>query len=175
MIRHGFVRVAAAVAELRVADCAFNAEHIVALMARAEGEGVAVLVFPELALTGYTCADLFQHTVLQKSAIDALAHVARAGAESFSGLAVVGLPMLVDDQLFNCAAVLHRGRVLGVVPKSFIPNYKEFYERRWFAAAATARSRQILLDGEAVPFGTDLLFAADNIEGLIAGAEICED
>src|SRR5947199_39996 len=129
MIQYGFLRGAAAVPALRVADCGFNAERILALLGQAERDGVAV----------------------------------------------VGLPLLIDDQLFNCAAVLHRGRVLGVVPKSFIPNYKEFYEGRWFAAAATARSRQVLLNGETVPFGGDLLFAADNVEGLVVGVEICED
>src|SRR5437870_536920 len=106
MIQYGFLRVAAAVPALRVADCTFNAERVLALMAQAEREGVGVLVFPELALSGYTCADLFQQAVLQKSALDALAHVARAGASTYSGLAVVGLPLPVDDQLFNCAAVL---------------------------------------------------------------------
>jgi NAD+ synthase (glutamine-hydrolysing) len=175
MTYHGFLRVAAAVPALRVADCAFNAERIHALLGRAEREGVAVLVFPELALTGYTCADLFQQTSLQRGALAALLELARAGATVYSGLAVVGLPLAVDDQLFNCAAVLYRGRVLGVVPKSFIPNYKEFYEGRWFAAAATARSQEITLEGAVVPFGTHLLFDATDVEGLVLGVEICED
>src|SRR5207253_4192065 len=118
---------------------------------------------------------LFQQTALQKAALEALAHVAHAGGERFSGVAVVGLPLLVDDQLFNCAAVLHRGKVLGLVPKSFIPNYKEFYEGRWFAAAATARSREVHVGGERVPFGTSRLFAADDVDGLTLGVVICED
>src|SRR5205807_8349475 len=92
-----------------------------------------------------------------------------------SGLAAVGLPLAVDDQVFNCAAVLHRGRLLGLVPKSFIPNFKEFYEGRWFAAAATARSRAVTVLGETVPFGTDRLFAADDVDGLTVGVEVCED
>jgi NAD+ synthase (glutamine-hydrolysing) len=175
MIEHGFLRVAAAAPLVRVADCAFNAEHTLALMRRAEGEGVSVLVFPEMGLTGYTCADLFAQPLLQRAALDALAGVADEGGRVYSGLAVVGLPLAVDDQVFNCAAVLHRGRVLGVVPKSFIPNYKEFYERRWFAAAATARSREVTLGGAAVPFGTDRLFAAGDVEGLVVGVEVCED
>src|SRR5947209_6088752 len=175
MLYHGFLRVAAATPLLKVADCAYNAERILGLMARAEEEQVAVLVFPELSLTGYTCADLFQQITLQRGALAALADLARKGAAVFSGLAVVGLPVAVDDQMFNCAALLHRGKVLGVVPKSFIPNYKEFYEGRWFAAAATARSRQIVLNGEPVPFGTDQLFDAVDVEGLIVGVEICED
>src|SRR5579862_8942040 len=111
MLHHGFLRVAAAIPTLRVADCAFNAERIVGLMVRAEAEGVAVLVFPELSLTGYTCADLFQQTTLQKGAQAALLEVARQSAGSYSGLAILGLPLLVDDQLFNCAAVLQGGRI----------------------------------------------------------------
>jgi NAD+ synthase (glutamine-hydrolysing) len=175
MIEHGFLRVAAATPLVRVADCAFNAEHILALMHRAEDEGVSILVFPELSLTGYTCADLFQQAVLQRGALKALERIVEEGGKAFSGLAVVGLPLAVDDQAFNCAAVLHRGLVLGVVPKSFIPNYKEFYERRWFAAAATARSREVVVAGRAVPFGTDRLFATADVEGLTVGVEICED
>jgi NAD+ synthase (glutamine-hydrolysing) len=175
MIPHGFLRVAAATPALRVADCAFNAGQILLLMKQAEAEGVSVLVFPELSLTGYTCADLFQQSTLQRGAVEALSGLIRAGADVFSGLAVVGLPLVVDDQIFNCAAVLHGGRVLGVVPKSFLPNYKEFYEARWFAPAATARSKEISLLGRAVPFGTDNLFAATDVDGLTIGVEICED
>jgi NAD+ synthase (glutamine-hydrolysing) len=172
---YGFLRVAAAVPSLRVADCAYNADRLLGLMKRAEQEGVSVLVFPELAVTGYTCADLFQQHCLQKGALEALDQLCRAGGSAYGGLAVLGLPLAVDDQLFNCAALLHRGRVLGVVPKSFIPNYKEFYERRWFATAATARSAQLLLNKETVPFGTSQLFEATDVEGLIVGVEICED
>src|SRR5438477_9978038 len=113
MSYHGFLRVAAATPILRVADCAHNADRILTLMARAENEGVAVLVFPELSLTGYTCADLFQHGTLQRGALAGLAHVVRASGRVYSGLVIVGLPLAVDDQGFNCAAVLHRGRVLG--------------------------------------------------------------
>jgi NAD+ synthase (glutamine-hydrolysing) len=175
MTYHGFLRVAAATPTLRVADCAYNADRLLALMARAEAEGVAVLVFPELALTGYTCADLFHHNTLQRGALEALGRIVDDSHGVFGGVAVVSLPLAVDDQLFNCAAVIHRGRLLGLVPKSFIPNYKEFYEGRWFAAAATARSREVTVHGETVPFGTDLLFDATDVEGLILGVEICED
>jgi NAD+ synthase (glutamine-hydrolysing) len=175
MTHHGFLRVAAAVPALRVADCAYNAERILGILARAESESLAVVVFPELCLTGYTCADLFHQPTLQRAALAALEHVTRASDAAFSGVAILGLPLAVDDQLFNCAAVLHRGRLLGVVPKSFIPNYKEFYERRWFAAAATARSARVVLNGTEVPFGTQQLFEGTDVEGLILGVEICED
>src|SRR5207247_1323464 len=103
---------------------------------------------------GYTCADLFQQTSLQRGAVEALLQVADDGRNVFSGVTLVGLPLVIDDQMFNCAAVLCGGDILGIVPKSFIPNYKEFYEGRWFAAAATARSRTVTLGGREVPFGT---------------------
>src|SRR5262245_51804155 len=106
---HGFVRVAAASPRLRVADCPFNTERILAMMARAEEQGVAVLVLPELSLTGYTCADLFQHLTLQRGAVEALLRVADEGRNVFSGVALVGLPLVIDDQMFNCAAVLKGG------------------------------------------------------------------
>src|SRR5260370_517119 len=175
MIQHGFLSVAASSPLLRVADCTYNVEQIIGLLCQAEAESVSLVVFPELSLTGYTCADLFQHSVLQRGALDGLEQLTKATASHFSGLRVGGLPLAGDDQVFNCAAVLHRGRVLGVVPKSFIPNYKEFYERRWFAAAATARSREVTILGTTVPFGTDRLFTAADVEGLTLGVEICED
>jgi NAD+ synthase (glutamine-hydrolysing) len=175
MTSHGFLRVAAAVPSLRIADCAFNAERIVEMLARAERESVSLVVFPELCITGYTCADLFQQSMLQQAALAALACLAQDSAKIYSGLALVGLPLAVDDQLFNCAALLSRGRILGVVPKSFIPNYKEFYEARWFAPASTARSRTIELIGKSVPFGTDRLFVDRDVDGLVVGVEICED
>ncbi|HTU91610.1 MAG TPA: NAD(+) synthase [Gemmataceae bacterium] len=171
----GFLRVAAATPLVRVADCAFNVEHILALLRRAESEHVNVVVFPELAITGYSCGDLFHQPVLQRGAVEALERLAVDSAAVFSGLAVVGLPLAVEDMVFNCAAVLHRGRLLGVVLKSFLPNYKEFYETRWFAPALKASQHDIHIAGQTVPFGTDQLFAAEDWEGLIVGIEICED
>ncbi|MBI4862433.1 MAG: NAD(+) synthase [Candidatus Riflebacteria bacterium] len=175
MVRHGFVRVAAAAPEMRVGDPDGNATRLIQAMERAEARWVEVLVFPELCLTGYTCADLFHQAALLRGALTALQRVAREGEARFSGLALVGLPVAVDDRLFNCAAVVHRGHVLGLVPKSFIPNYKEFYEGRWFAPAAHAHSSQIWMADEAVPFGPDLLFEATDVDGLVVGVEICED
>src|ERR1043166_7051349 len=105
MTHHGFLRVAAAVPRLRVADCAYNAEQIVGLMSRAQADDVSVVLFPEMSVTGYTCADLFQQVPLQRAALEALDHIDRTGASLYSGLAVVGLPLAIDDQLFNCAAV----------------------------------------------------------------------
>jgi NAD+ synthase (glutamine-hydrolysing) len=175
MLHYGFLRVGAAVPRLRVADCDYNAAQIIGLLERAEADGVRVLTFPELCLTGYTCADLFHQPVLRDAALNALTKVARATGSAFSGLAIVGLPVRHDEQLFNCAAVLHRGKVLALVPKSYLPNYKEFYEDRWFSPAANARTKSIKIDGTEVPFGTDYLFDASNAPGVTIGVEICED
>jgi NAD+ synthase (glutamine-hydrolysing) len=171
----GFVRVAAAAPLLRVADCDYNAQHILQLMERAQQENVAILVFPELCLTGYTCADLFHQAQLQNAATAALWEVAEKGGTIFSGVAIVGLPLAVCGQLFNCAVILYRGRVLGIVPKSFLPTYKEFYERRWFAPAMAAPVSEVTLFGTTVAFGDDLLFTATDWESLTVGVEICED
>jgi NAD+ synthase (glutamine-hydrolysing) len=175
MPRHGFVRVAAAVPVLRLADPRANAARTIDLLHRAADEAVDVVVFPEMGLTGYTCNDLFYQRTLQEGAADALRSVAVASARLFGGLAVVGLPLVVDDQVYNCAAVVHRGEVLGVVPKSYLPTYKEFYDARFFAPAATAYSRSVRLFDNDVPFGTDLLFRCTNVTDLVVGVEICED
>lgn len=175
MLPHGFVRLAAAIPQVRVADCHFNRQEILDLLRQAESEGVDVVVFPELCLTGYTCADLFHQTTLQRAAVESLLWLAENAASIFYGVAVIGLPVSVGDHLHNCAAVLHRGRILGLIPKAYLPNYKEFYELRWFAPASATEERSVNLGGTDVPFGTDLLFRADDVPGLVVGVEICED
>jgi NAD+ synthase (glutamine-hydrolysing) len=175
MPRYGFVRVAAAVPPLRLADPRANAARTIDLIHRAADESVDVVVFPEMGLTGYTCNDLFYQRTLQEGAIDGLRAVSVASARLFGGLTVVGLPLVVDDQVFNCAAVVHRGDVLGVIPKSYLPTYKEYYDARFFAPASTAYSTAVRLFGRDVPFGTDLLFRCTNVMDLVVGVEICED
>src|SRR5271170_3074266 len=133
MTTHGFVRVACAVPDVRLAGCAVNAERILELMRRAQGELVDVLVFPELCLTGYTCGDLFHQPVLQQAACTALLRLTQRSKSIFTGLAVVGLPLAIQDQVYNCAAVLKGGEILGIVPKTYLPSSREFYEARWFA------------------------------------------
>ena len=130
-----------------------------------------IVLFPEMCVTGYTCADLFGQQTLLEAAVDQTLKIAAAnrGREQ---LVVVGLPVAVENGLFNCAAVLFEGRVFGVVPKQFIPNYKEFYERRWFTAARGSERRDIDFGGTSTPFGVDLLFASGP---LVVGIEICED
>ncbi len=176
MLQYGFVRVAAGVPRTLVADCAHNADRILGLMRRAEAEGVAVLALPELCLTGYTCGDLFHQTALQRSATAALGQLVQRSVADYGGITVLGMPLAVDDKLYNCAAVFQQGRILGVVPKSFLPNYKEFYELRWFAPGTGLRKQTLRLLGQDVPFGTDLVFdGSETLPGLVVGVEICED
>ncbi|MBN9522296.1 NAD(+) synthase [bacterium] len=175
MTSHGFLRVAAATPDLVVADPAANARHTIALLAEAETRGVNLVVFPEMGLTGYTCGDLFHTATLPRAADAALAEVAAFTDRDFRGVAVVGLPVVLDGQLFNTAAVLHAGRVLGVVPKAYLPNYKEFYDARYYSPAANAVSKEAAVAGRRVPFGTDLLFACENVPDFVLGVEVCED
>jgi NAD+ synthase (glutamine-hydrolysing) len=176
MLQHGFLRVAAALPRLRVADCAYNAERLLHLLDQAELQAVQVVVFPELAMTGYTCGDLFHQPALQKAALAALDHLLEESELRYSGLFIVGLPWLVGDQLYNVAAVCQKGQLLGVVPKSYLPNYKEFYEARWFTSGRTNRSPHVDWQGHRhTPFGTDLLFADELHPSVVIGVEICED
>jgi len=175
LYRHNFVRAAVVAPEVRVGDPQFNARRTVAHLEEAAQRRALLVVFPELGLTGYSCEDLFHQQVLLDGASAALRDVARASAD-LNTLALVGMPLRVDGLLFNCAAVVHRGRILGVVPKTYPPNYREFYELRHFAPANYAGAREIDLAGQrGVPFGAHLLFEADDQQGLVVAAEICED
>jgi len=171
---HGFARIAVAVPRVRVADPAFNAERTCELLAEAGAKGAAVVVFPELGLSGYSCDDLFHQRTLLDACEAALTRVLDA-SRNFGTLAIVGLPVRFEQRLFNCAAVLLRGRLLGVVPKSFLPNYGEFYEQRQFQAADAAVGDSVELCGQQASFGTRLLFAADDLPSLRVSVEICED
>ena len=175
MAEFDFLRVAAAVPELRVADTRFNAERTLDLLRDAEERACELVVFPECGLTGYTCADLFHQTTLLRSAEAALETLLGAAEMCFGGIGVVGLPLALDGMVFNAAAVFRGGKLLGVVPKSYLPNYKEFYDARYFAPARNALAKSIALAGQTAPFGTDILFACENRPGFILGVEICED
>jgi NAD+ synthase (glutamine-hydrolysing) len=174
LYRHGFVRVAAAVPRVRVSDVATNVAGTVELVERAAADAAAVVVLPELGLVGYSSQDLLHQDALVGAALDGLDAV-RAATAGLPPLVVVGLPLRVGHQLFNVAAVLHRGEVLGVVPKSYLPNYREFYEKRHFSAARQATVTNVRLLGADVPFGTDLLFEATDLADLVVHVEICED
>ncbi len=169
----GLLKAATASPQLRVADCAYNAGQIIDTMQHAHAEGVQLLVLPELCITGYTCSDLFFQRTLQTGALDALAEIVRA-SEDLEMVAVVSLPLLVSGKLYNCAAVLCKGEILGLIPKTYLPNYGEFYEMRQFTAGSTD-VHFISLLGEEVPFGTSLLFACEEMPSFVLGVEICED
>ncbi|HMP18607.1 MAG TPA: nitrilase-related carbon-nitrogen hydrolase, partial [Gemmatales bacterium] len=171
----GFLRVAAGSPRVSVANPARNLQAILELLTQAEAESVALIVFPELCLTGYTCGDLFQQQPLQTAAYDALRKLIAFTREQFTGIAIVGLPWAVAGSLFNMAAVVHRGNLLALVPKSYLPNYKEFYEHRWFAPASKMTETEITFDGHHIPTGTDLLFSATDVSHFTFGIEICED
>ena len=171
----GFLRVAAACPPVRVADPERNADATLGFAARAADGGAQVVVFPELGLTGYTCGDLFfSLTTLVAGAERALERILRETARRPTVL-VLGLPVLQGGRLFNAAAVVQSGRVLGVVPKTFLPGYKEYYEERWFSSAREVREGEVRLAGQAAPFGTDLLFGLPEDPGVTLAAEICED
>ncbi|MBN9212084.1 MAG: NAD(+) synthase [Microbacterium sp. 71-36] len=172
--RHGFARVAACTIPVAVADPATNAEAVLVSARECDAEGVAIAVFPELCLSGYAIDDL----VMQDPLLDAVeAAVARVVAASVDLLPVllVGAPLRHGNRLYNCAVVVHRGRILGVAPKSYLPTYREFYEHRWYARGDDTAGQHIAVAGETVPFGTDLLFDAVDVPGLTLHAEVCED
>ena len=169
MKRYGFIKVAAATPMVRIADCRHNIEATAELLRRAESEGVSITVFPELSITGYTCGDLFQQSRLLDAAEEALSELL---AMEIPSVAIVGMPITYKNNLYNCAVVTAAGRICGVVPKSYIPNYSEFYESRWFSSGRDIRNTEIELCGQKVRFGSDIMF---SIEGISFGVEICED
>jgi NAD+ synthase (glutamine-hydrolysing) len=171
---HDFVRVAVAVPVCKVADPAFNALQTIELAKQAAQQGALLVAFPELGLSAYTCDDLFHQRALLLACEQALASVVEA-SRGLPVAMVVGLPLRVNHMLFNCAAVVAGGRVLGVVPKSFLPNYGEFYESRQFAPADCAAVDEIELFGEKVPFGPNILFEVENMPLMRFHVEICED
>src|SRR6187455_69217 len=171
---HGFLRAAVCVPSLRVADPAFNVEPTLDLARRASEAKAALALFPELGISAYSNEDLFHQDALLEAVKTALARLV-IESESLSPVLVVGAPLRMDAKLFNTGVVIYRGRILGVVPKSYLPNYREFYEKRQFAAARDAISREVTLLGQTVPFGTDLLFQAENLPEFGLFVEICED
>lgn len=172
--RHGFARVAVAVPHVRVADPIYNAEQTITLAAEAAEAGAVLTVFPELGLSCYTADDLFHQDALDVAVRNAIAMVIEASRD-IRTMFLVGAPVRVDGRLFNCGLAISGGVVLGAIPKSYLPNYREFYEKRQFAAAREAVATSIVIAGQTVPFGTDILFEARNLPGFVVGTEICED
>src|SRR3954469_3680543 len=171
---HGFIRVAVCVPALRVADPSYNAERTLELARRASESHAAVALFPELGISAYSNEDLFHQDALLDATRVAVASVIKE-SQNLSPVLLVGAPLQFDGKLFNCAVVIYRGQVLGIVPKTYLPNYREFYEKRQFTSARYATHKEVSFLGETVPFGNDLIFAAGNVEGFKLHVEICED
>ena len=174
LYRHGFARVAVATPAVRVGDPAYNLAGTLALMREAARRKALLVVFPELGLSAYSCEDLFHQQALIRGTEDALAQLI-ARTKGLPIAALVGLPVQIDAQLYNCAALVCRGKLLGVMPKTHLPNYREFYELRQFTPGEVCLKREVTLAGQQAPFGTDLLFRLEQDARFVLFTEICED
>ena len=172
-MKNGFVKVAAATPDIRVADVEFNTQNIITAMEEAQKNGAKILVFPELCVTGYTCSDLFDHSVLLKASRKALLEIAE-NTNDKDMLVFVGAPLEVNGKLYNVAAAMNQGEIIGFTTKTFLPNYGEFYEMRQFTPGPQT-VREITFEGKKIPFGPQILFQAEGMEELVVAAEICED
>ena len=172
-MKNGFVKVAAATPDIRVADVEFNTQNIINAMEEAQKNGAKILVFPELCVTGYTCSDLFDHSVLLKASRKALLEIAE-NTNDKDMLVFVGAPLEVNGKLYNVAAAMNQGEIIGFTTKTFLPNYGEFYEMRQFTPGPQI-VREITFEGKKIPFGPQILFQAEEMEELVVAAEICED
>lgn len=172
-MKNGFVKVAAATPDIRVADVEFNTQNIINVMEEAQKNGAKILVFPELCVTGYTCSDLFDHSVLLKASRKALLEIAENTSDK-DMLVFVGAPLEVNGKLYNVAAAMNQGEIIGFTTKTFLPNYGEFYEMRQFTPGPQT-VREITFEGKKIPFGPQILFQAEGMEELVVAAEICED
>ena len=172
-MKNGFVKVAAATPDIRVADVEFNTQNIINTMEEAQKNGAKILVFPELCVTGYTCSDLFDHSVLLKASRKALLEIAE-NTNDKDMLVFVGAPLEVNGKLYNVAAAMNQGEIIGFTTKTFLPNYGEFYEMRQFTPGPQT-VREITFEGKKIPLGPQILFQAEGMEELVVAAEICED
>lgn len=171
---HGFVRSAVCLPFVKVADPGYNAAQTIGLARKASEAGAALALFPELGLSAYSNDDLFQQDALLDATEAALARIVEE-SKALTPVLLVGAPLRLEQRLFNCAIVIYKGEILGVAPKTYLPNYREFYEKRQFSSARDAVSRTIRLLGQEVPFGNDLIFEATNLKNFALHAEICED
>ena len=170
-MNYGFVKVAAAVPHVQVADCFYNIEKIEGLMRKASEQGVQLMAFPELSVTAYTCLDLFAQQTLLDNAEKALLQLVGNTAD-LDILAIAGVPLRTENRLINAAAAFRKGKILGVVPKTYLPNYKEFQEQRWFTSATELQKSTITIGGQEYPLDSHLLFRSGQLS---VGIEICED
>lgn len=174
MYSHNFIRASACIPTLRVADPVFNVERTLELARRASDLKASIALFPELGISSYTADDLFHQEVLLDTVIDGIARIIEVSHE-LTPVLLIGAPLRFEGKLFNCAIVIYRKRVLGIVPKTYLPNYREFYEKRQFTSAHSAIAREVRFFGKTVPFGNDLIFNATNVDNFSLHIEICED
>lgn len=172
-MENGYIKVASAVPSVRVADCEYNIQQIESIIAQAEGKGVEIIVFPELCITGYTCQDLFRQSLLLEQAETSVLMLLDF-TRNLDIICIVGLPVVVGDVLLNCAAVIQKGDLLGIVPKTYLPNYSEFYEKRWFASSQDLRPAEVRFAGNTV-LVTPQPTLFRTCDGVLFGIEICED
>lgn len=170
-MNYGFVKVAAAVPRVKIADCKYNAGQLESLIAVADGKGVQIITFPEMCITAYTCGDLFGQQLLLEEAEMGLMQILN-NTRQLDIISILGMPITVNSTVINAAVVIQKGKILGVVPKTYLPNYKEFYEQRWFTSALQVAEDNVRLCGQIVPMGTNLLFETSDTT---FGIEICED
>ena len=170
-MNYGFVKVAAAVPHVQVADCFYNIQQMEGLMRQASDKGVQIIAFPEMSVTAYTCLDLFAQQTLLKNAEQALLKLVSDTAD-LNILTIAGAPLVTENRLINAAIAFQAGKILGVVPKTYIPNYKEFQEQRWFTSATELRDKTVSIGDRTYPLGSHLLFTAGQVK---VGIEICED
>ncbi len=168
----GFYKVGVASIKVKVSDVSFNTNEILKVILEATKNNIQVLLFPELCISAYTCGDLFLHSTLQNASLNSLIKIKKS-TENSSIVVVVGVSLLKNSKIYNCAVLIQNGDILGVVPKSFLPNYKEFYEKRWFTTGVNVVDESIVIDGVEIPFGVDLIFS--DLKHLKIGIEICED
>ncbi|MBV9469287.1 MAG: hypothetical protein JOZ57_08580, partial [Abitibacteriaceae bacterium] len=171
---HGFIRAAVCIPFVRVADPQYNVEQTIGLAQQASELNAAVALFPELGISAYSDEDLFHQDALLDATGEALRRLIEA-SRTLSPILLVGAPLRFEGKLFNCALIIYRGQVLGITPKTYLPNYREFYEKRQFTSGRDAVSREVLFLGQRVPFGSDLIFDAQNVKDFSLHVEICED
>ena len=170
-MQYGYVKVAAAAPFVKVADCDYNTQRIQLMIEKADARGVEILVFPELSITGYTCGDLFLQPFLLESAERALVKLVADTAKT-KVVAIVGMPVRVEEKLFNGAVVFQSGKILGIIPKTYLPNYREFQEKRWFSPSDVLFHETVRMGDEDIPIGPHILFHSGEVG---FGIEICED
>ena len=171
---YGYIRVGAIVNKLVLANPLENTKELINNINNAYQKDIAIVVTPELALTGYTCADLFLQDKLIKDALEGLKEILKA-TKTLDIITIIGMPLATNNTLYNTAVVINKGKILGIIPKSYIPNYNEFYEDRWFSSGLNLKDTYLELLGQTIPFGTNLLFQDENTKEITFALEICED